>query len=220
MKKRKMVLAFALALLMLASCGATPDSTQSTTLPDIPETTEVLPETTQAIPETTQTTVEVTIPEGYNYSFFWFTTFSQHSFCNFSIAPAGTQDWCPIYFDESDVCYNHPKIVGGSLEDNVGIVRAYFAYDGEYTEHWVIRIEPPETIPSDLFEHFLYTTEYVWDMEVHLENNKSLVYLWSTDYMEDTSYLSEDDIASGFVPEARAMEFCEQCPASWQTPVG
>lgn len=232
MKKLKTAVSIALVFLMLAACGAAPSApatTQPTTVPNVPETAETIPEATEpppttAPPETTEPVVEVTIPEGYNYSFFWFTTFLPHSYCTFSVAPAGTEDWCPVYFDRSYICYNHPKTEGGSLDDNASIVRGYFFYDGPPTTRWILRLEPPTEGVEHPFENFPYTSEYKWDTEFELDNNQTILCLWSVDYLESLSNpptdLSDEDIASGFIPVVRPMEFCENCPESWLEPVG
>lgn len=231
MKKWKVVVSFTLILLMLSACAATPSETTTTPTiePTGPEVTQTLPQPTETIPvttvpEITAPAVEVTIPEKCNYSFFWFTTFPPHSYCTFSIAPAGTEDWCPVYFDRSEICFNHPKTENGSLEDNASIVRAYFSYDGPPTTQWILRLEPPTEDVDHPFDDFPYTSEYQWDMEFELVNNQTILCLWSVDYLDSLSNppadLTDKDAESGFIPVVRAMEFCENCPESWLEPVG
>ena len=220
MRRLKIVLSFVLIFLILCGCETAPS--QTTFPSDTPESSATaIPEVTEpppaSVPETTEPALEVTIPEGYNYSFFRFSTAPFQAYCDYYIAPAGTEDWCPVLIDSSYICYTHPRTVGGPLEDNACIQRAYFSYDGPPTTQWILRIEYPNEDVGSLFTGIPQPYAYQWETEFELDNNQIILYLeLAPDYLT-----LPDDTETGayYVPATRPMEFCENCPDSWLEPV-
>lgn len=211
---------------------AVPETTAAipVTTEAIPETTSNIPPPTEVAPETTDPAIAVTIPDGYNYSFFWYPPTMFFIFCNFSIAPAGTNDWYPVLKDETYACTCHfldgkgpPEGALPFYESGIEVERVYFQYDGPPVEQWILRIEFPESDQAvGLFENAPDYYIYHWDTPFELENNKSLLHFeWNEE--RDASLDSRNiprTRGDAYDPVTQPMIFCPGCAESWKTPVG
>lgn len=166
--------------------------------------------------ETTEPLPDDTITYGYTFSFFYYNNSRYQAYCDYYIAPAGTEDWYPVYIDKDTIDWEHPRVPNAHKNDDVAVMRAFVAYDGPENTQWILRIGfPNEDVGTD-FPDIPKPYSYQWDTVVEIQNNQTLLHLG---FVPDYLTLSDDlELGAWYIPIAEPMEFCDNCPEHWSVP--
>lgn len=201
-----------LSVLFLSACNEIPQETTCSTLPH--ETAAPI-ETTEST-KTSEPTETADAIANATMTFFTYETSPVLAHFNYYIAPAGTEDWYPVYINiYAEYCW-HQRSPESNPDDTVTIRRAYVNYDGPEVETWILRMEFNGKEEAIAMHGDWGDYSYQWSTEFELVNNETLLYLDTPDgYVHKDS----DTLGDGLIPAAAEMVFCDNCPAQWLIPV-